>query len=183
MKNCIPYLFIILSITLNSCNSEENEIETKNNSSWTLSENFLKDGVKLGSITNIDKLNKSMSLLISEINEFEEGYHIVYAIKTIEQDLYMTGYQIYDTNNALVKEEGKTSFLKIGGPYISFDAGDCPEGYTSLGKCNNFSADRDDCLGGLAQNYFSESLSSIGDCAEVRLIVGAFTTRACGRTC
>ena len=66
---------------------------------------------------------------------------------------------------------------------ITFEAGNCPNGYSSLGTCGNFNQNQSDCLGSLTQTYFSDNLSAIGDCAEVRLIVGTLSTRACGRTC
>lgn len=177
---------LFITLTFASCTSDNSNTEVSEKSNWDLSENFLKNGVELGILNDLDQLNRSMDLLVNEVSDFEEGHHIVYVIKSIENKLYMTGYQIYDNDNKLIEEKGINGFEKVGGPapidFIS-DAGGCPDGYSSLGKCGNFGSDRNECLGDLAQGYFSSNLSGIGDCAEVRLIVGGFNTRACGRTC
>ncbi len=150
-------------------------------------EGFMENGVKLSSSDDPETLNKSIRFMIKELENYEKDNLIHYVLEEKEGDIYLTGYGIYNNEGTLLKSEhiyeNRNNERSIP-PYIppNLVAGPCPEGYTSLGSCSNF-GDTESCLGDLATDYFSNNLNSPGDCAQVRLTVGALNTQACGQNC
>jgi hypothetical protein len=184
----LVFSLILLSCSENRTNADKPEIFDKNKSFRIVDDRFLENGLLISGVSNLSKLHKNLQKIVDEINNFEEGFTIVYKLNLKRQKIYLTGYGIYNTKNKLVeiKVLNNENNAKTGSPVFVpsiSPASPCPDGYPNLGTCSNFGSGTEDCLSDLAQDYFSSNLSSPGDCAQVMLTVGTFNTRACGESC
>lgn len=181
------FSLILISCSENKTDTEKLEIFDNKKSFRIVDDRFLENGILISEVSNLSKLDKNLQKILGEIKNFEDGSTIVYKLNLKNQKIYLIGYGIYNTKSKLVRSEmiNSVSNAKIGSPVFKPTlslAAPCPNGFTNLGKCSNF-GNTDDCLADKTQGYFSSNLSSPGDCAQVMLRVGAFNTRACGKTC
>lgn len=190
MKKAILCLMLLLifSCTQETENQEDLNLETVSFSNMKLNLDLqisnqlfdfkdskdLKD--KLNDFTN-DLSTESLDL----IDDMEKVKNVVTLISIKEGVVYLDGYAYLDENNKVL--QSFYSETRNSDPLEEMlDGAPCPEGYETLGRCNNF-VNTQTCVSQHVTDYLTESLNGIGDCANVQINIGVLNTSICGRTC
>jgi hypothetical protein len=191
----------ILSITFFiSCNNQDGDMINQEKNIFKginikLPDSFL-NKIKLFDYSNNieeSKISKSIGYIIDDSKELIKSdpnvTNITFNIRisdgeAIVSEIFMLNgnkiYKKYQFNKNTDKYQNVTSNKAQNspdGPEIS-----CPEGYTSLGKCSNL-GDVRECISKKISVYMATHLSSIGDCANIQVSIGTFSTKVCGKTC
>ncbi|OUR91585.1 hypothetical protein A9Q87_09765 [Flavobacteriales bacterium 34_180_T64] len=58
----------------------------------------------------------------------------------------------------------------------------CPDGYSLLASCSNFDGTKE-CVASAVGQFLTENISGVGNCANIQVSVGTFSTKVCGKTC
>ena len=138
--------------------------------------------VPLGSVISDSKdimsADSRISNVISIIN-FHDGNATLTDVYYLDESrkVIVGGYILDD-------KTGKYNTISYGGiDWDSiFNGGSCPQGYSQLASCGNFNNPQG-CVATAMSTYMSANLSSVGDCVNVQVNVGALNTRVCGKTC
>uniref|UniRef100_UPI00404B8F23 hypothetical protein n=1 Tax=Gelidibacter sp. TaxID=2018083 RepID=UPI00404B8F23 len=191
---------IILIFSINSCSQEE----TIKQDQVSLDFNDLKINLSNSSFNNqikvfdfkdksemIAKINPSFNQIIEDSRELiknnSEVTDVIITISFKDGKALISEIIELDIKNNIIRQSAKYDNSKKsyianrGGPFNPNFA-NCPSGYTELASCSNIN-NPSECAGNAAQAYFSENVSGIGDCANVQIQVGTFTTKVCGKTC
>lgn len=207
MKNKIFFISLFfLSFLLLSCESEDKYNLKEQNKAEQLSTsvNASKEGdtftfMTYSSMQELqDKLPRAISLMLDDAQDIiAQDTRVTDAfinIKFSSGKAYLSEIVFYDSNKDEI----------IRGNILNFDnmtyypitnstfpilwsglVGNCPTGYSSVGTCNTLEGAEalKACVTSKVAAYMSASLSDIGDCANVQVSIGTFTTRVCGKKC
>lgn len=175
----------------------EESVIKKENGFESLRLSFLNPIVvfEYASVEDIDKkLDEALPMLLDDLNEEirEKKYSDVIAGLKFYNGRVIVSELVYFRDGDLVLEDSRY-FDEKAGEYVPLSNGmeftyneiangNCPEGYTRIGRCSNIGS-TEGCLGGLISGYLTKNLKSIGDCANVQVSVGVVNTTVCGKTC
>lgn len=175
----------------------EESVIKKENGFESLRLSFLNPIVvfEYASVEDIDKkLDEALPMLLDDLNEEirEKKYSDVIAGLKFYNGRVIVSELVYFRDGDLVLEDSRYFNEEVGEyvplsngmefTYNEIANGNCPEGYTRIGRCSNI-GNTEGCLGGLISGYLTKNLKSIGDCANVQVSVGVVNTTVCGKTC
>ncbi len=182
MKTAIKKLFVLslLFITFSSC-TEDN---TTTQQDSVLNLEFSKNDFNF----DID-IDTSLLMKYNNLNDFNKDIRskINFLINDVRDEikndaaLANVSFTLVASNGEVRIEDIHTQSknnLKING----MGNGACPKGSTYLGRCKHNGKERD-CLANLIATHLSAALTSVGDCSQVRVSVGLFSTSVCSSPC
>ncbi|WP_179375292.1 hypothetical protein [Winogradskyella wichelsiae] len=191
---------IVLIFNLNSCSQEEVISKEKDLFNFSkikidLSKSDLGNEIKVFDYKDkkelISKIESSFGLIIKDSRELikndSEVSDVFINVSFKDGKATISEITEIDTKNDIIRQsfkydDSKNSYdAKRGGPYIA-DLASCPNEYSQVDSCSNVSGP-EECVGGAVQSYLSNNISGIGDCANIQVQVGTFTTKVCGKTC
>ncbi|MEM6722052.1 MAG: hypothetical protein AAF611_22175 [Bacteroidota bacterium] len=202
IKNMVvkSFALLMLFVSVNSCEKESTDREEQNTIDFSdfeidLSKSSFGKEIKVFDYKDkkdlIHKIEKSMHQIISESNDLIKDSETTDVIL----DITFSGGKAFissiiefnsDTNTVISANyfDQKTNAYQksVPGDSDNLDFARCPEGYTQLASCGNLSNPQR-CVSNAVASYLTAEISNIGDCADVRVQVGTFTTRVCGKTC
>ena len=116
-----------------------------------------------GSITDIHiQLNiNTGKITIAEFSKFNTGDNSI-----VEQVVY---------------DQQSNSYNRLPTGILP-DFAKCPDGFTLIDSCSNV-GNTSECVAQAISGFLTEAVSTIGDCAQVQIEVGTFTTKVCGKNC
>ena len=192
--------FIILIFNFSSCSQEEVISQEQDSLDFSkikidLSKSDLGNEIKVFDYKDkkelISKIKSSINLIIKDSRELikndSEVSDVFINISFKDGKATISEITEIDTKNNIIRkslkyDDSKNSYVaQRGGPFIA-DLASCPDGYSQIDSCSNVSG-TEECVGRAVQSYLSENISGIGDCANVQVQVGTFTTKVCGKTC
>lgn len=199
MKNKIAFMMLIFSVCFISCEKDE----TKNPNekiidgvNIDLTSSKLGDTFALMTYSSLEELEDKLPELVSSIlddveNEKAQDSRISDAfinLKIYDGKVFLNEVIFYDGTNKLIVSgfvlNYDTMEYETAGRHDigSLLLGSCPDGYTSLGNCSNFSNPKA-CVSNKISTFMSANISGLGDCAAVQVSVGSLATTVCGKIC
>lgn len=191
---------IVLILNFNSCSQEEVSSQKQDSLDFSkikidLNKSSLGNEIKVFNYKDkaelITKINSSFNLIINDSRELikndSEVTDIIINISFKDGKAIISEITELDVKNKTIRksvkyDNTKNSYVANRNlPYIA-DLASCPDGYTLVDSCSNVSGTKE-CVGSAVQSYLSDNISGIGDCANVQVQVGTFTTKVCGKTC
>ncbi|MEM6816772.1 MAG: hypothetical protein AAF600_20680 [Bacteroidota bacterium] len=186
MRNKIHFFLICAFILIISCQEKELSQHQPDFSSFKLSLDGMNISLELADVNDQLQILGAIELLESEarsiIDREAEIEDVVYTIILEETKLTLSAVEMYSSKGKLLKDQSPNSRTTIFEEPVPYIAGDCPEGYDDLGSCSNI-GNTADCVAEKVGDYYRDNLTGVGDCAQTRVKVGAFSTRVCGKTC
>jgi len=191
---------IALLLSVNSCSEESTNNEELDTVSFgdfdiDLSKSSFGNAIKVFDYTDKkdlgNKLDKAMYQIITESNDLIKHSETTDVILNI---VFSDGIAIiskiieFNSNtNKIISanyfDRKTNAYAKsVPGDLSNLDLARCPNGYTQLASCGNLSNPQQ-CVSNAVSSYLTAEISSIGDCANVQVQVGTFTTRVCGKSC
>ncbi|AXG71786.1 hypothetical protein KORDIASMS9_04044 [Kordia sp. SMS9] len=119
--------------------------------------------------------NSETTDLLLDIN-FSDGKAVILGIIEFNSDTkkILSAHYFDQKTNTYAKS--------VPGDLENIDLARCLQGYTQLASCGNLSNPQQ-CVSNAVASYLSAEISNIGDCANVQVQVGTFTTKVCGKNC
>lgn len=193
-------LFILI-FNLSSCSQEEISSQKQDSLDFSeikidLKKSFLGKEIKVIDYKDktelITKINSSFNQIIVDSRELikdkSEVSDIILNINFSDGKAIITNIVEYNIktkeiiNAHYLNPESNTYLRYPPNDIDNLDYASCPDGYTQVDSCSNVSG-TEECVGSAVQSYLSDNVSGIGDCANIQVQVGTFSTKVCGRTC
>lgn len=132
-----------------------------------------------------EKTNKKVEKLLKLANENlidnKNATNVIYNLKIENGKVFIENISLVNIDSKKVIKQQKYNSKMLPDFDVLFNGARCPSGYSQLATCSN-TGETQECVGGALAKYLSESLSSVGDCTNVNVSVGLFSTRVCGQT-
>ena len=115
------------------------------------------------------------------LKENEKIKNVVSLIRFQKGQAILVSFAYLDEEGKVIKSVAKAQ--RDSDPLDEIlDGAPCPDGYERIGRCSNI-GNTQECIGNHLNDFLSENLSSVGDCAGVQINVGILNTTICGQTC
>ncbi|MBE99082.1 hypothetical protein [Flavobacterium coralii] len=202
MKKFFSSLLIIAAfatLTLYSCSND-----TENNTSPTNNESISFEGMQIkampsGAIVLMEyatveelyaEVDAKIVMLLEdslrEIEDLSDADNITTKInfsngKAVITEVIYTDSKTDTVIRAYELVENEYVATSLPGP-ISAYVGACPSGYKEIANCSNLSEPQE-CVENAVSTYMTSNLKAVGNCVDVRVSIGAFNTKVCGKKC
>jgi hypothetical protein len=133
-----------------------------------------------------EKTNKKVAKLLKLANETlidnKNATNVIYNLKIENGNVFIENISLVNTTTKKVIKQQKYNSKMLPDFDVLFNGAKCPSGYSQLASFKN-TGETQECVGVALAKYLSENLSSVGDCTNVNVSVGLFSTRVFGQTC